>query len=81
MRHLHGGLSVYAEIREVKHVGVANLFDIDERNGSFGPIGIVVNPSDRGRGYAAAAYRRLGKYMFNERLNVGAGDGSTKNGT
>jgi RimJ/RimL family protein N-acetyltransferase len=50
-----------------KHVGIANLFSVDERNGKFGPIGIVVNPSDRGKGYALAAYRMLGNYMFNER--------------
>lgn len=50
-----------------KHVGIANLFNIDERNGTFGPIGIVINPIDRGKGYATAAYRMLGKYMFHER--------------
>ena len=50
-----------------KHVGIANLFNVDERNGNFGHIGILVNPQDRGKGYAVAAYRMLGKYMFNER--------------
>ncbi len=50
-----------------KHVGIANLFGIDERNGNFGPIGIVINPADRGKGYAVAAYRMLGRYMFCER--------------
>jgi len=55
------------ENNEGKHVGIANLFNIDERNGTFGPIGIVINPTDRGKGYALAAYRMLGKYMFNER--------------
>ena len=52
---------------EGKHVGIANIFNIDERNGTFGDIGIVINPMDRGKGYATAAYRMLGKYMFNER--------------
>ena len=52
---------------EGNHVGIANLFNIDERNGTFGPIGIVINPAHRGMGYAAAAYRMLGRYMFNER--------------
>ena len=50
-----------------KHVGIANIFNVDEKNGTFGPIGIVINPIDRGRGYAVAAYRMLGRYMFNER--------------
>ena len=50
-----------------KHVGIANLFDIDEKHGKFGPIGILINPADRGNGYAMAAFRLLGKYMFNER--------------
>ncbi len=52
---------------EGKFVGIANLFSVDERNGTFGPIGIVINPSDRGKGYAVAAYRMLGRYMFGER--------------
>ena len=55
------------ENSEGKHVGIANLFNIDERNGNFGPIGIVINPGARGKGYGVAAYRMLGKYMFNER--------------
>jgi len=55
------------ENNEGKHVGIANLFGVDERHGSFGPVGILVNPMDRGKGYAAAAYRMLGRYMFNER--------------
>jgi len=55
------------ENNDGKHVGIANLFGVDERHGSFGPIGILVNPMDRGKGYAAAAYRMLGRYMFNER--------------
>jgi len=55
------------ENNEGKHVGIANLFGVDERHGSFGPIGILVNPMDRGKGYATAAYRMLGRYMFNER--------------
>ena len=55
------------ENNEGRHVGIANLFNVDERNGSFGPIGILINPRDRGNGYAVAAYRMLGKYMFNER--------------
>ncbi len=55
------------ENSEGKHVGIANLFGVDERNGNFGPIGIVINPMDRGKGYGAAAYRMLGNYMFLER--------------
>ena len=55
------------EDREGKHVGIANLFSVDERNGTFGPVGIVINPMDRGKGYATEAYRMLGKYMFWER--------------
>jgi len=50
-----------------KHVGIANLFGIDERHGKFGPVGIQINPPDRGKGYALAAFRMLGRYMFNER--------------
>ena len=34
-----------------KHVGIANLFNVNERHGTFGPIGIVINPQDRGNGY------------------------------
>ena len=55
------------ENNDGKHVGIANLFGVDERNGTFGPIGILINPLSRGKGYASAAYRMLGKYMFNER--------------
>lgn len=55
------------ENSEGKPVGIANLFGVNERHGSFGPIGIVINPADRGKGYAEAAYRMLGDYMFNER--------------
>ncbi len=62
------GYTAFAiENNEGKHVGIANLFNIDERNGTFGPIGIVINPADRGKGYAFAAYLMLGEYMFNER--------------
>lgn len=50
-----------------EHVGIANVFGIDERNGSFGPIGIQINPAHRNKGYAASAYRMLARYMFNER--------------
>lgn len=50
-----------------EHVGIANLFDVDERHGKFGPIGILINPAHRGNGYALAAFRMLGQYMFNER--------------
>jgi len=55
------------ENRAGKHVGIANLFGVDERNGRFGPIGIQINPPDRNQGYGVAAYRMLGRYMFNER--------------
>lgn len=55
------------ENSEGRHVGVANLFGVDERNGTFGPIGILINPRDRGKGYALATYRMLGRYLFNER--------------
>jgi len=50
-----------------KHVGIINVFGIDERNGRFGPIGIQINPADRNKGYGFAAYRMIGRYMFNER--------------
>lgn len=50
-----------------KHVGIANLFGVDERNGRFGPIGIQINPTDRNKGYGIAAYRMLARYMFDER--------------
>jgi len=52
---------------EDKHVGIVHVFGIDEKNGVFGPIGIQINPLDRGMGYATAVYRMLGKYMFSER--------------
>lgn len=55
------------ENAEGMHVGIANLFGVDERNGNFGPIGIVIDPPARGHGYATAAYRMLGHYMFEER--------------
>ena len=32
-----------------KHVGIANLFNVNERHGTFGPIGIVINPQDPGQ--------------------------------
>lgn len=50
-----------------RHVGIANVFGIDERNGVFGPVGIVIDPAERGHGYATAAYRLLGRYFFLER--------------
>ena len=55
------------ENNEGKNVGWANIFDIDERNGKFGPIGIQINSSYKKMGYAVATYRMLGNYMFNER--------------
>jgi len=55
------------ENNEGKHVGLANIFGIDEKNGVFGPIGIQINVEDRKKGYAIAALRMLGTYMFNER--------------
>lgn len=50
-----------------KHVGIANIFGIDERHGCFGPIGVQINSADRGKGYAFSAMRMLGMYMFQER--------------
>lgn len=50
-----------------KHVGIANIFGIDERHGCFGPIGVQINFEDRGKGYALSALRILGNYMFRER--------------
>lgn len=50
-----------------KHVGIANVFGINEKHGCFGPVGIQINPADRGRGYALATFRMLGGYMFEER--------------
>lgn len=50
-----------------KHAGILNVFCIDERNGTFGPVGIMINPSERGKGYGCAAYRMIGRYMFGER--------------
>jgi len=55
------------ENNDGQHVGIANLFGIDERNGTFGPVGILINAHSRGRGYASAAYQLLGRYMFRER--------------
>jgi RimJ/RimL family protein N-acetyltransferase len=55
------------ENNEGMHVGLCNLFNVNERNGTFGPIGIQINVGERGKGYGVAAYRVLGKYMFNER--------------
>lgn len=52
---------------EGKHVGIANIFGIDERNGVFGPIGIQINVGDRNKGYGIAALRMLAIFMFNER--------------
>lgn len=60
-------ISFAIENAKGEHVGIANLFGIDERNGVFGPIGILINPAHRNKGYAAAALKMLGKYMFNER--------------
>lgn len=50
-----------------KHVGIANIFGVDERNGVFGPIGIQINVEERNKGYAIAALRMLATFMFNER--------------
>jgi len=50
-----------------EHVGICNLFGIDERHGNFGPIGIEINTAHRKKGYGLAAYRILGRYMFSER--------------
>lgn len=55
------------ENSEGRHVGIANLFHVDERNGTFGPISLQINPADRHKGYGSAALRLLGNYMFNER--------------
>ncbi|MBS6196304.1 MAG: GNAT family N-acetyltransferase [Clostridiales bacterium] len=55
------------ENSEGKHVGIANLFGIDEKNGVFGPIGIQINVEDRRKGYAEAAARMLAVFMFNEK--------------
>lgn len=52
---------------EDRHVGILNVFGIDERNGNFGPVGILINPAERGHGYALAAMRLMGHYMFGER--------------
>ena len=60
-------ISFAIENNSGKIVGWANIFDIDERNGKFGPIGIQINSMYRKMGYAAATYRMLGNYMFNER--------------
>ena len=60
-------ISLAIENNDGKHVGIANIFGIDERNGRFGPIGIQINPTDRKKGYGVAACRMLGRYMFNER--------------
>ena len=53
--------------RNEKHVGIANIFGINERHGCFGPVGVQINCEDRGNGYALAALRMIGTYMFNER--------------
>ena len=53
--------------RNEKHVGVANIFGIDERNGCFGPVGVQINHESRRNGYAFAALHLIGCYMFNER--------------
>lgn len=53
--------------RQGKHVGIANIFGIDERHGCFGPVGIWINSADRGKGYAFYAMCMLGLYMFQER--------------
>ncbi len=55
------------ENSEGKHVGVCNLFGVNERHGKFGPIGVQINPAFRRMGYGLAALRMLGEYMFNER--------------
>ena len=67
LRQEKGFLRFAIENKAGKHVGIANLFGVDERNGVFGPIGIQINPMDRGMGYAVSAYRMLGRYMFCER--------------
>ena len=59
--------SLAIENNDGKHIGVINIFGIDERNGRFGPIGIQINPADRKKGYGIAAYQMIGRYMFNER--------------
>lgn len=50
-----------------EHAGIVNVFGVDERNGMFGPVGVVIDPAMRGRGYASAAMRLVGRYMFAER--------------
>ena len=50
-----------------EHVGVCNLYGIDERHGRFEPVGIEINVSHRNKGYGTAAFRMIGRYMFNER--------------
>ncbi|MCL2773591.1 MAG: GNAT family N-acetyltransferase [Oscillospiraceae bacterium] len=55
------------ENNDGRHVGICNLFGVNERNGIFGPIGIQIDADERGKGYGTAAFRMLGRYMFNER--------------
>ena len=55
------------ENNEGRHVGLANLFGMNERHGTFGPIGIFIDVGEQGKGYGTAAYRMLGNYMFKER--------------
>ena len=50
-----------------EHVGVCNLYGIDERHGRFGPVGIEINIAHRNKGYGTAAFRMIGRYMFKER--------------
>ena len=63
----HGFTCFAIENSEGRHVGLCNLFGVNERHGVFGPIGIQINVNERGKGYGTAAFRMLGKYMFNER--------------
>ena len=50
-----------------EHIGVCNLYGIDERHGKFGPVGIELNVPFRNKGYGTVACRMIGQYMFLER--------------
>lgn len=58
-------ISLYVENHDGGLVGWLNLFDLDERHGTFG-VGISIFRDHRGRGYALDALRLALAYAFEE---------------
>ena len=60
-----GRISLYVENLDGVLVGWLNLFDLDQRHGTFG-VGISIYRAHRGKGYALDALRLALGYAFEE---------------